>query len=100
MVASLVLYVVSVTDLMFEQNLMNLKRSLKPSTGVLVLQGSLGESVYTVGSALFPAMTVEEDALRKIFDRCGLIVEEWRVCVKESRHYFALLKQVQSGKSQ
>ena len=33
----------------------------------MVVQGSLGESVYTVGSALFPVLNVNEDDVREVF---------------------------------
>ena len=33
----------------------------------MVVQGSLGESVYTVGSAVFPVLNVNEDDVREVF---------------------------------
>ena len=33
----------------------------------MVVQGSLGESVYTVGSALFPVLNVNEGDVREVF---------------------------------
>ena len=33
----------------------------------MVVQGSLGESVYTVGSAVFPVLNVNEDEVREVF---------------------------------
>ena len=33
----------------------------------MVVQGSLGESVYTVGSAIFPVLNVDEDDVREVF---------------------------------
>ena len=32
-----------------------------------MVQGSLGESVYTVGSAIFPVLNVDEDDVREVF---------------------------------
>ena len=42
----------------------------------MVVQGSLGESVYTVGSAVFPVLNVNEDDVRGVFR------EEERAIVK------------------
>ena len=42
----------------------------------MVVQGSLGESVYTVGSAVFPVLNVNEDDVREVFR------EEERTIVK------------------
>ena len=33
----------------------------------MVVQGSLGESVYTVGSAVFPVLNVNKDEVREVF---------------------------------
>ena len=44
----------------------SVRRHLKPG-GLLVVQGSLGESVYTVGSAIFPVLNVDEDDVREVF---------------------------------
>ncbi len=89
--ASLLLDVVSSTEAQMASNLSNLLTRLTPG-GILVLQGSLGESSYTVGGASLPALTVDEAAVRRVIGECGMALERWKVCTKESAHYFAVLK--------
>ncbi len=90
-IASLVLDVVAVTDKAFSAALGNIVGRLRPQ-GLIVLQGSLGEKVYTVGSAVFPVYCAYEAKLLDIFESVGLAVKRWETCVKESTHYFALLQ--------
>ena len=91
-IASLVFDVVAVTDKAFRSCLTNVvEEALKPG-GFIVIQGSLHEKCYTVGSAVFPAMDMTQDRLLAIFDQCNLDVVKFELCVKYSTHYFALLK--------
>ena len=79
-----------------------------------MVQGSLGESVYTVGSAIFPVLNVDEDDVREVFgDKArarvkiptdeslwlqvafyfqGFKMVRFEICEKVSRHYYAVLK--------
>lgn len=98
-VASLVLDVVSTSEEMFRSALENVKGILKPHCGLLIIQGSLGESVYTVGSALFPVMNIDEQKLRQLFAEVGFAIVKWQICQAQSQHYFGLLK-VMPGTSQ
>ncbi|TRY76284.1 hypothetical protein TCAL_14717 [Tigriopus californicus] len=91
-VASLVLDVVSTSEEMFRSALENVKGILKPHCGLLIIQGSLGESVYTVGSALFPVMNIDEQKLRQLFSEVGFEILKWQICQAQSQHYFGLLK--------
>ena len=65
-------------------------RFLKPG-GLLLVQGSLGEDVYTVGSSIFPVMNIDEPSFRRVVQECGLEVEKWTLCTKESTYYFSML---------
>ena len=60
--------------------------------GHLLIQGSLGEHVYTVGSAAFPTLDVDLDQVVSAFDDCHLSVVDMELCRKQSTHYFAVLK--------
>ena len=92
-IASLVFDVVAVTDKMFRSCLTNvIEKALKKPDGLLVVQGSLHEKCYTVGSAVFPVMEITQDRLLAIFDDCEMAVVKFELCVKYSTHYFALLK--------
>ena len=94
-IASLVFDVVAVTDKMFRSCLTNvIEKALKPD-GLIVVQGSLHEKCYTVGSAVFPVMEISQDRLLAIFEECGLDLVKFELCVKYSTHYFALLKRKQ-----
>ena len=91
-IASLVFDVVAVTDKMFRSCLTNvIEKALKPD-GLIVVQGSLHEKCYTVGSSVFPVMEISQDRLLAIFEECGLDLVKFELCVKYSTHYFALLK--------
>ena len=61
------------------------------SGGHLLIQGSLGEHVYTVGSAAFPTLDVDRDQVVAALDGCGLVVVDMELCRKQSTHYFAVL---------
>ena len=61
-----------------------------------MIQGSLGEHIYTVGSAAFPTLDVSQDQVEEVFEKCRLEVIGWTVSKKESSHYFALLQKVES----
>ena len=65
-IASLVFDVVAINRAMFKEALGNVLQYLKPS-GIILIQGSIGEHIYTVGSAVFPAMTATEEMILGIF---------------------------------
>ena len=48
--------------------------------------------MYTVGSAVFPVMNIDEISLRKIFESAGFSVRKWELCAKTTTHYFVLLQ--------
>ena len=90
-IASLVLDVVAITDKMFASCLSNVLKYLKPN-GIILIQGSLHESQYTVGSAVFPVMNITQDRLLDIFKACNLQVHKLELCCKVSTHYFCILQ--------
>ena len=92
-IASLIFDVVAVNRKMFKDALENVIRYLKPG-GHIVVQGSLGEHVYTVGSAAFPVMTADEDLILGIFQELKLQVVKWKLDVHLTTHYFCLLKKL------
>ena len=55
-IASLVFDVVAVTDKMFRSCLANVTDNALRQGGLIVIQGSLNEKCYTVGSSVFPGM--------------------------------------------
>jgi len=91
-VASLVFDVVALTKDAFAAAVANVKRHLKRG-GLMVVQGSLGESVYTVGSAVFPVLNVNEDDVREVFREKGFTVVRFEVCEKVSHHYYAVFRE-------
>ena len=92
-IASLVFDVVATTDSMFVSALDRVKRYLNPK-GLIVIQGSLGENVYSVASSVFPVMNVDEVRLRNIFVKCQMEVLKWETTVKHTTHYFAVLQKI------
>ena len=58
----------------------------------MLIQGSLGEHFYTVGSAAFDTLNVTQQNVEETFEKCRLIVRDWKICEKQSTHYFALLQ--------
>ena len=58
-----------------------------------MIQGSLGEHIYSVGSAIFPAMTADEAMIMEIFQDLQLQVLKWELSNSNlTTHYFCLLK--------
>ncbi len=47
------------------------------SGGFLLVQGSLGERVYTVGSAAFPTLDVTQADVEETFRNCRLTTLDW-----------------------
>jgi len=60
--------------------------------GLMIVQGSLGEERYCVGSAVFPVLNIDEETLRKVFENLSLEVVRWETTVRLSTHYFTVLK--------
>ena len=90
-IASLIFDVVATSEQMFKQCLSNVLQHLK-SNGLTVIQGSIGEHVYTVGSAYFPAMEADEEMLMNIFQELDLEAVRWELCEKITTHYYCILK--------
>lgn len=93
-IASLVLDVVAVSKEAFCRALENIAGHLRAG-GLLVVQGSLGETCYTVGSLSFPAMCIDREELVRAFDLAKLILVKLETSVKLTTHYFALLQKPQ-----
>ena len=91
-IASLVFDVVAVDRSMFKDALNHVLQYLKPGGGLILIQGSLGEYQYSVGSAIFPAMNADEPMIKSIFQECQLELLQWELCVKLTTHYYALLR--------
>jgi len=66
-------------------------RWLKPE-GLMLVQGSLGEYHYTVGSASMPVLDIQEKEFRAVVDRVGLEVIRWETTVRLTTHYYTVLK--------
>mgnify|MGYP002042169882 FL=1 len=90
-IASLVFDVVATTKEMFKTALKHVVHYLKPG-GFIVIQGSLGEHCYTVGSAMFPAMNATEDMILDIFKEEHLEVKQMELCQKLTTHYYVILQ--------
>jgi hypothetical protein len=58
----------------------------------MVVQGSLGEKIYSVGSALFPVLEIDEEGVRDVFQQQGFEPVAMEKCEKVSKHYFAVFK--------
>ena len=90
-IASLVFDVVATNKQMFQEALRNVLRYLKPG-GFIIIQGSIGEHVYTVGSAMFPAMNATKELILEIFIEEHLEVKHMDLCEKLTTHYYAILQ--------
>ncbi len=90
-IASLIFDVVAVNKTMFIDALANVLQYLKTG-GLILIHGSIGEHIYTVGSAVFPAMTADESLILSIFEDLSLQVLQWELCQKLTTHYYAVLK--------
>ena len=60
--------------------------------GLMVVQGSLGEERYCVGSAVFPVLNIDQKTLLEVFEKLSLEVIKWETTVRLSTHYFTVLK--------
>ena len=60
--------------------------------GLMIVQGSLGEETYCVGSAVFPVLNIDKETLFTVFDNLELEVVKWETTVRVSTHYFTVLK--------
>ena len=58
----------------------------------MVVQGSLGESVYTVGSAVFPVLNVNEDDVREVFREKGRTIRVTRSAIKSLKRLTKIAK--------
>jgi len=90
MICSLVWDVVAVNAEQLEQVIERSLNYLHP-TGLLIVQGSLHEERYTVGSAVFPVLNIDKETLLHVFEKCNLQVVKWETRERCSTHYFALL---------
>ena len=58
----------------------------------MVVQGSLDEYQYTVGSAVFPVLNIDEETLREVFKRLDYQLIKWETTVRFTTHYFCVLR--------
>jgi len=93
MICSLVWDVVAVNPEQLETVIKRCLSWLKPQ-GVLLVQGSLHEFRYCVGSAQFPVLNIDKESLFNVFEKCGLQVLKWETVTKGSTHYFVILKRM------
>ncbi len=93
-IASLVLDVTCSSEEDLARCLDNLATRLRSSSSsLLLLQGSLDEHTYAVGSASLPALEVDEETLRRVVRRCGFSIRLWRLSrAQQTTHYFAALQ--------
>ena len=71
-----------------------MRRAMKSMSreGLMVVQGSLGEERYCVGSAVFPVLNIDQDTLFTVFQNLSLEVVRWETTVRCSTHYFTVLR--------
>ena len=71
-----------------------MRRALKcmKEDGLMIVQGSLGEKSYCVGSAVFPVLDIDQETIMKVFENLSLEVVKWETTVRLSTHYFTILK--------
>jgi len=91
LIASLVFDVVCVDANQLEVMINRALRWLKPE-GLMLVQGSLGEYHYTVGSASMPVLDIQEKEFRAVIDRVGLDVIRWETTVRLTTHYYTVLR--------
>jgi len=91
LIASLVFDVVCVDADQLEVMMERALRWLQ-TEGLMIVQGSLGEQRYTVGSASMPVLDIQEEQLRAVLDRLGLEVLRWETRIRCSTHYFTVLR--------
>lgn len=91
MICSLVFDVVATDETMLEDAMEKAWRFIRPG-GLMLVQGSLGEYQYTVGSACIPVLNIDEENLRKVFEKLNLDILKWETTVRCSTHYFCVLK--------
>lgn len=75
------------------QSLVKTRAHLVPD-GLMVIQGSLGESKYTVGSAVFPTMNIDQNGVFNVFRKAGFTLLKWEISQKVTTHYFALIQMI------
>ncbi len=59
---------------------------------MLFVQGSLGEQTYSVGSAAFPVLDIDEASAKSVFKEAEFELVAWETTAKLSTHYFAVFK--------
>ena len=60
--------------------------------GLMVVQGSLGEERYCVGSAVFPVLNIDQKTLLEVFENLSLEAKlTWAYAVRVSRHSVTVL---------
>ena len=60
--------------------------------GLMIVQGSLGEERYCVGSAVFPVLNIDKSTLMSVIENIGLEVIRWETTERVSTHYFIVLR--------
>lgn len=60
--------------------------------GLMIVQGSFGETAYAVGSAYMPVLDIQEDQFLKVVEALGLEVVRLETTVRVSTHYYTVLR--------
>ena len=89
-IASLVFDVVCMDKEQFRKVLGNAVKLLK-SDGVILIQGSFDESLYTVGAKWFPVLNISRDDLYGVIEDCDLKICDLKSEKRHSEHYFVAL---------
>lgn len=91
LICSLV-YDVVCTDVSSLETVM--KRSLRflNEDGLLLVQGSIDEHHYTIGSAILPVLDIKEVDFMAVVNKLDLEVLRWTTTVRCSTHYFTVLR--------
>merc|ERR1712059_23884 len=76
LICSLVFDVVCTDSVGLEVVMGRALKSLAPD-GLLLMQGSLGEQIYAVGSAALPVLNIDEATLMQVFSNLSLEVVRW-----------------------
>lgn len=75
-----------------------MSRALKflSEDGIMIIQGSLGEHHYSVGSALLPVLDIQKDEFMDVVEKLNLEILNWSTTERCSTHYFTILRRKSS----
>jgi len=91
MICSLVFDVICI-DIKQLESVMNRALRFLSDDGLMLVQGSLGEHHYSVGSAMLPVLDINQDEFMDVVNKLDLEVLRWQTTVRVSTHYFTLLR--------